>query len=119
MKITTSQPAGAPGGKFTLSLNFKVKSGLKPALLAELNTILDLCAHEPEFVTAILHENPEKSDEIFLFEIWKGTPEEFLRIQGPKPYRVAYMERSKPLVERVEVAFLAPTREWGSRLLAR
>jgi len=118
MKATTSRSKGAKSEKFTLSLKFKVKPGLKLALLAELKTILDLCAREPEFITAILHENPEQPDEIFLFELWRGTPDEFMRTQGPKPYRVAYMERSKPLVAGVEVAFLKPTQEWGSALLA-
>ena len=110
----------APGnGKFTLALQFKVKPGLKLALLAELHAILDRCAREPEFVTALLHDNPERPDEIFVYEIWRGTPAEFQRVQGPKPYRVAYLRQSRPLVERVEVAFLTPVREWGTRLLAR
>jgi quinol monooxygenase YgiN len=114
--IRSSVPEGE---KFTLSLKFKVKPGLKLALLAELKTILDLCAREPEFITAILHENPEQPEEIFLFELWRGTREEFLRVQGPKPYRVAYLERSRPLLTHVDVAFLQPTQEWGSALLAR
>ena len=119
MKTPASSHPGPVRGKFTLALKFKVKAGLKLALLGELRTILDLCAREPEFVTAILHENPEKPDEIFVYEIWQGTPAEFQRVQGPKPYRVAYLERSRPLVEHVEVAFLTPAQEWGTRLLTR
>ena len=102
-----------------LSLKFKVKPGLKLALLSELKTILDLCAREPEFVTAILNENPNQPDELFLFEIWRGTPEDFARVQGPKPYRQAYLEHSKPLLESVNVEWLAPTQEWGTKLLSR
>ena len=119
MKATTHRPRAVHDEKFTLSLKFKVKLGLKLALLAELKTILDFCAREPEFITAILHENPEQPEEIFLFEIWRGTRQEFLRTQGPKPYRVAYMERSQPLLASVEVSFLNPTQEWGGDLLTR
>jgi hypothetical protein len=106
-------------GGFTLTLKYQVKPGLKPALLAELTTILDLCAREPEFVAAVLNENPERPDELQLFEIWRGTPEGFRRAQGPKPYRRAYLEHSRPLVERVEVSFLQPIGGWGTDLLTR
>jgi quinol monooxygenase YgiN len=103
----------------TLSLTFKVKPGLKLALLSELKPILDLCVREPQFVAAILNENPNQHDELFLLEIWRGTPEDFARVQGPKPYRQAYLEHSKPLLESVNVEWLAPTHEWGTELLAR
>ena len=113
MKAKTISHADAKGPKFTLALKFKVKPGLKLALLEELKTILAHCAREPEFVTAILHENPEQPLEIFVFELWRGTREEFMKTQGPKDYRQDYMERSRPLVASVEVSFLSPIREWG------
>src|SRR5580658_4304829 len=119
MKNGESRSARRERVNSTLSLKFKVKPGLKLALLSELKTILDLCAREPQFVTAILNEYPNQPDKLFLLEIWRGTPEDFARAQGPKPYRQAYLEHSKPLLESDNVEWLAPTHEWGTKLLAR
>ena len=87
--------------------------------MKELKTILDLCNREPEFITAIIHESKEKPDEIMLFELWKGTYEEFVKVQGPKPYREAYHRNSEKLVEGVDVQWGIPVSEWGADLLSR
>ncbi len=41
------------------------------------------------------------------YELWKGTRADFDAIQGPKPYRKAYIENVKQFLEKVEV-------EWNS-----
>jgi quinol monooxygenase YgiN len=101
----------------TLSLHYKIKPGCKADLLKEIKTILDLCAKEPEFVAGVLHESKDDPDnEIMLFEIWKGTFEDFIRVQGPKEYRQAYMKTSKEFTAGVEVKWGIPIMEWGSGL---
>src|SRR5207244_11602513 len=65
--------------------------------------VLDRCAKEPEFVTAIVHETSERPNEFVFYEQCKGTRAEFDAIQGPKPYRKAYMENVKQFLERVDV----------------
>ena len=96
----------------TLNLHYKLKPGAREAMLAEVQTVLDLCALEPEFVTAILQETSERPDELLLFEIWRGTREDFNRVQGPKPYRKEYLARSRQYVNSVEAIFSSPVREW-------
>lgn len=105
--------------KTTLNLRYTPKPDARAALLADLKNILDLCAKEPEFITAILQETPERPDELNVFELWHGTPEDFVRIQGPKEYRKEYIARSKQHIEKVEAIFSSAVQEWGTDLLMR
>src|SRR4029077_17547217 len=100
----------------SLSLHYQVKPGQKEAILVEIKGILDLCAKEPEFVAAIVHETPERPNEFVLYELWRGTRAEFDATQGPKPYRKAYLENSRKFVERVAVEWNSPILERGTNL---
>lgn len=103
----------------TLNLKYTLKPDTREDMLAEIHTVLDFCAKEPEFITAYLQETPERPNELLLFEIWRGTREDFVRVQGPKPYRKDYLTRSKQYVEKVDVIFSTPVVEWGTQLLKR
>jgi quinol monooxygenase YgiN len=105
-----------PTATTSLSIHYKVKPGQKEALLVEVRGILDLCAREPEFIAAIVHETPERPNEFVLYELWRGTRAEFDTIQGPKPYRKAYLENAKKLLETVNVEWNSPILEWGTNL---
>lgn len=98
----------------SLYLHYVVKDGKLDELLGHLQTILDACAKEEDFVTAVLQRTPERPSELTLFELWRGTREQFAQRQGDKAYRRAYMEASRPLVENVEVRWDTPTQIWGS-----
>src|ERR1700694_2118688 len=52
----------------------------KRTVLGEIKGILDRCAQEPEFITGIVHETPERPNEFVFYELWKGT--DFDAIQG-------------------------------------
>jgi quinol monooxygenase YgiN len=99
-----------------LSLHYHVKPGKREAILVEIKGVLDRCAQEPEFITGIVHESPERPNEFVFYELWKGTRADFDAIQGPKPYRKAYMENVKPLIEKVDVEWNSPILEWGTNL---
>jgi quinol monooxygenase YgiN len=100
----------------SLSLHYHVKAGQKEEVLVEMKGILDRCAKEPEFIMAIVHETPERPNEFVLYELWKGTRSEFDAIQGPKPYRKAYMENVKKFLEKVDVEWHSPILEWGTNV---
>src|SRR5260370_5073678 len=99
-----------------LSLHYHVKPGKREAVLVEIKGILGRCAQEPEFITGIVHETPERPNEFVFYELWKGTRADFDAIQGPKPYRKAYIENVKPLIEKVDVEWNSPILEWGTNL---
>jgi len=50
------------------------------------------------------------------YELWGGTRADFDAIQGPKPYRKAYMENVKPFLEKADVEWNSPILEWGTNL---
>jgi hypothetical protein len=51
------------------------------------------------------------------YHVKPGQREAILvEIQGPKPYRKAYMENVKQLLEKVEVEWNSPILEWGTNL---
>ena len=81
-----------------------------------MKAMLGRCAQEPEFIMAIIHETAERPNEFVFYELWKGTRAEFDAIQGPKPYRKAYIENTKRFLEKVDVEFNAPILEWGTNL---
>jgi quinol monooxygenase YgiN len=99
-----------------LSLHYHVKPGQREAVLVEIKGILDRCAQEPEFIMGIVHETPDRPNEFVFYELWKGTRADFDAIQGPKPYRKAYMENVKQFLEKVEVEWNSPILEWGTNL---
>lgn len=104
--------------KTTLNLRYQLKPGARDAMVRELETVLGLCAQEPEFITAIIQEAPDRPEELLLFELWRGTREDFARVQGPKAYRKEYLQRSKQYVETVDAVFGEPFAEWGTALLS-
>ncbi len=96
----------------SLSLHYQVKPGQKEEVLVEIKGVLDLCAKEPEFIMAIVHETPDRPNEFVFYELWKGTRAEFDAVQGPKPY----MENVKQFLEKVDVEWHSPILEWGTNL---
>jgi quinol monooxygenase YgiN len=89
--------------RVAFTIRYKIKPGYREQLMPELKKILDLCANEPEFLLAFLQESAERPNELRIFEVWKGTKEDFERVQSPKPYRRAYLEKTKAMVANVEV----------------
>ena len=100
----------------SLSLHYHVKPGQREGVLAEIKGILDLCAQEPEFITAIIHEPPDRPNEFVFYELWRGTRAEFDATQGTKPYRKAYIEKTKKFIDKVDVEWNLPILEWGTNL---
>ena len=62
--------------------------------------------HEPAFVSAVLSDDIDNSNEVTLFEIWKGT----------KPYRKTYENKLVNLIDERIISYLTPTNEWRTNL---
>jgi len=100
----------------SLSLHYQVKSSQKEGLLVEIKVMLDRCAKEPEFIMAIVHETPERPNQLVLYELWKGTRAEFDATQGTKAYRKAYIENTKKFLDKADVEWSLPILEWGTNM---
>jgi quinol monooxygenase YgiN len=103
-----------PSPSSALYLHYVVKDGKVEELLGHIREILNECVKEDDFITAVLHRSPERPQELTLYELWRGTTEAFAITQGTRPYRKAYLEASRPLVESVRVVWDAPVEVWGA-----
>jgi hypothetical protein len=65
----------------------------------------------------IVHEAPERANELVFYELWKGTRADFEAVQSLKPYRKAYIENIKPYLEKVDIEWNEPILEWGTNLM--
>jgi quinol monooxygenase YgiN len=74
-----------PSATTALSLHYHVKPGKREAVLVEIKAVLSRCVQEPEFITGIVHETPERPNEFVFYELWKGTRADFDAIQGDLP----------------------------------
>lgn len=99
-----------------LNIRFKVKPGKKEEFRKQLFTLADIMSNETNFVNAIIHDDMDQSEDIVIYEIWKGTQESWLQEEFPKPYRKEYEGvLSELLTDRI-VSWLIPIAEWGSNL---
>lgn len=101
----------------SVSVHYHLKSGQREPMLVEIKGFLNQCAKEPEFNMTIVHEAPERANELVFYELWKGTRADFDAIQGRKPYRKAYIENVKQYLEKVDIEWNAPILEWGTNLM--
>ena len=100
----------------SLYIHYYLKPGMKETALSKLRGIIDICQREPEFITAIIHDTPESSNQMVLYELWKGTKEDFDAIQGIKPYRTEFLADIVQYVESAVIEWNTPTFEWGTDL---
>ena len=84
----------------SLGIHYYIKDGHRDTVLSKLKGVIDLCAKEPEFISAIISESPERLNQF----------------AGIKPYRKAYLADVKQYLEKVNVKWNTPIAKWGSRL---
>ncbi|WP_283657166.1 antibiotic biosynthesis monooxygenase [Paenibacillus sp. RC343] len=90
----------------------KKKEEFKELLSANMRVM----EHEPAFVSAVLSDDIDNSNEVTLFEIWKGTNESWLKEELPKPYRKTYENKLVDLIDERIISYLTPTNEWRTNL---
>lgn len=99
-----------------LYIRFKIKSGKKEEFKELLSANMRAMEHEPAFVSAVLSDDIDNSNEVTLFEIWKGTKESWLKEELPKPYRKTYENKLVDLIDERIISYLTPTNEWRTNL---
>ncbi|WP_321818586.1 MULTISPECIES: antibiotic biosynthesis monooxygenase family protein [unclassified Paraburkholderia] len=92
----------------SLYVRFTLVPSAKDQFIPHLAELLTKLSKEPNFVSAVLSEDPSTPDELVLFEVWNGSQDEWLREQPEKPYRAVYDDSTKGLVAGKEVRFLTP-----------
>lgn len=101
-----------------LIVRFMPHEGKREEFRSHLYTLVEAMADEEDFVNTIVHDDLEATNELVLYEIWRGTREQWEALQPPKAYRKAYEAGLDALLADRTVTWLKPVAEWGSRLTA-
>jgi quinol monooxygenase YgiN len=80
---------------FTVTLH--LKPGCEEEFLDLLTPVLDAMRHEPTFINAVLHQDPEDSTRFMLYETW-ADPDDVVQVQMHRDYRKAYWGRLPELL---------------------
>jgi quinol monooxygenase YgiN len=102
--------------RVVLIVRFVPKLGKYADFRDHLFTLVEKMSREPDFVNTMVHDDLENPDQLVLYEIWSGNKERWLHEQPPKVYRAEYEARLSELLERRDITWLTPIREWGSGL---
>jgi (4S)-4-hydroxy-5-phosphonooxypentane-2,3-dione isomerase len=75
----------------TYLIKFQVAPGRHDDFLSLLTGALDAMRHEPTFVEAMLHADPDDANRLMLYETWQDH-EDVVNVQIHRPYRQAFHE---------------------------
>ena len=78
-----------PAKEFAIIVSLHVKPGREAEFISLLMPVLDAMRHEPTFINAALHRDPEDPSRFMIYETW-ADPEELVQVQLKRDYRKAY-----------------------------
>ncbi|HEY9745767.1 MAG TPA: putative quinol monooxygenase [Oculatellaceae cyanobacterium] len=108
----------APGGRLNVTyvITFSVIPTQRERFLKLLGDVLDAMRHEPMFVNAALHVDPENDNRFMLYETWRDH-QDVLEVQLKRPYRQAWHEALPELLEgERDISVWTPVRsDWTFR----
>jgi quinol monooxygenase YgiN len=79
-------------------VSLRVKVGREEEFLGLLAPVLDAMRHEPSFINAVLHRDPEDPTRFMLYETWADR-EDLIAVQMKRDYRREYEARLADLLE--------------------
>ena len=89
--------SAAHGRAIAFTVILHVKPGREEELLGLLVPILDAMRHEPTFINAVLHRDPDDPTRFMLYETWADL-DEVKQVQIHRAYRQAYLARLPELL---------------------
>lgn len=81
----------------TFIVTLALKPGCEEEFLDLLTPVLDAMRHEPTFINAVLHQDPEDPSRFMLYETWADL-DDVVQVQMHRDYRKAYWERLPDLL---------------------
>ncbi len=75
----------------TFVITLLLKPGCARAFLDLLAPVLDAMRHEPAFIDAVLHQDPDDPQRFLLYETWAGL-DDVVQVQMHRDYRQAYWD---------------------------
>ncbi len=99
-----------PTKDVTFIVTFALKHSCEEEFLDLLTPVLDAMRHEPTFINAVLHQDPEDPSRFMLYETWADL-DDVVQVQMHRDYRKAYWERLPELLrEPRQIQTWAPMR---------
>ncbi|MFL5335843.1 MAG: putative quinol monooxygenase [Geminicoccaceae bacterium] len=80
--------SGDEGTRLVAVVTLLLKPGHEEEFLRLLGPVLDAMRHEPTFVNAALHQDPEDPTRFMLYETWADRAD-LVEVQMKRPYRGA------------------------------
>jgi quinol monooxygenase YgiN len=99
-------------GKITLIVRFKLQEAAKAELVSQLRELFGQIEREETFVEASLQQDLENPASVLIYEVWRETPESFMKNQMTREYRKGFEQAIVDLkVERTPSWYLSLA-EW-------
>ncbi len=76
--------------KITLVVRFRMNESAKREFTAKLQEVFTHIVKEETFVEASLVQDTRDPESILNYEVWKESPESFMKNQMSKPYRAEF-----------------------------
>jgi quinol monooxygenase YgiN len=76
--------------KITLVVRFRMNGSAKQEFTAKLQEVFTHIVKEETFVEASLVQDMRDPESILNYEVWKESPESFMKNQMTKPYRAEF-----------------------------
>jgi quinol monooxygenase YgiN len=76
--------------KITLIVQFKMREAVKAEFVDRLKEVFTHIEREETFIEASLQQDRENPTSLLVFEVWRETPESFMKNQMTKEYRKAF-----------------------------
>ena len=76
--------------KITLIVRFKSQETAKVELVGQLKELFDQIQREETFIEASLQQDLENPASVLVYEVWRETPESFMKNQMTREYRKGF-----------------------------
>jgi quinol monooxygenase YgiN len=76
--------------KVTLIVRFKLQEAAKAEFIGRLKEVFAQIEQEATFVEASLQQDLDEPTSILVYEVWRETPESFMKNQMTKEYRKGF-----------------------------
>jgi quinol monooxygenase YgiN len=98
--------------KITLIVRFKLEESAKTEFVSRLKEVFAHIEREERFVEASLQQDLEDPKSLLVYEVWRETPESFMKNQMTKEYRKGFEQAIVDLKVNRTPSWFTSLAEW-------
>src|SRR5258708_24939643 len=98
--------------KITLIVSFKLQEAAKAEFVSRLKEVFAHIEREETFVEASLQQDLEDPTSLLVYEVWRETPEPFMKNQMTKEYRKGFEQAIVDLKVERTPSWYTSLAEW-------